>query len=410
MNRSGRSTIKHFSLHEAGQMVLMFMLFLMGMNFDGKFFYWVFGAFFVWMFSCRSRVRIDLSFVMLLVLAASLIIFDPSSTAGGLSGLLRPVGYVLCYVLGRGLFDGYDGEWDQISIRAYMLKIFWVLSLGLMVHILLNFILNFGSVYRNIIDVWTGSQLAATGQAALGCLPVAVTSAFLFVEGERKWKLFAAVILIFIFINNLMLAGRTLFIFITLCLSMGLIYFLFFSETTQRKKIKVVAICLALILLAFVAYRLNLFHMQTLFLESNWYFRYDEMFEGALMQDTRMDNKILFWNNLDMSLWGGNHIYDTYGSYAHDLYLDTYDYVGIFGFISVCLYSLCSLTRLLRCVFNRRIDWQLRQIVFSFYLVFHIEFWIEPILKGLPWFFALFCMLDGMINSYLEIRYRIERE
>jgi len=407
MNRFGKLTIKRLSVREPGHILLMFLLFLMGMNFQGKFFYWVFGAFFVWMFTCPSRARLDLSLIMLLILSSSLIIFDPSA-AGSISGLLRPIGYVLCYVLGRGLFDSYKGEWSQAAVRAYILKIFWVLTFGLMAHVLLNFFLNLGSLNRNIIDVWTKSSLSATGQAALSCLPVAVTSAFLFVQEERRKKLLAAAILIFIFINNLMLAGRTLLLYILLCLTMGLGYFLFFADVPQNKKIRFLWVCTVLLILFFAAYQLDLFQIRTLLIESNLYIRYDRFFEGALLKDTRMDHKRLFLENMDLSLWGGNHIYKTYGNYAHDLYLDTYDYVGIFAFAGVCMYSIFSVMRMMRCVFNRKIDWQLRQIILSFYLVFHLEFWIEPILKGIPWFFALFCLIDGMIGSYLSIRHRLE--
>lgn len=407
MARSGRSTIKRFAVQDAGKLLLMFMLFLMGMNFDGKFFYWVFGAFFVWAFSCRSRVRLDLSLVMLLVLAASLIVFDPSATAGGLGALLRPIGYVLCYVLGRGLFDGYDGAWEQQAVRAYILKIFWVLIFGLLTHVLFNFFLNMGSLSRNIDDVWTGKSLNATGQAALSCLPVAVTSAFLFVEGNRKQKWGAAAILVFLFINNLVLAGRTLLIYIVLCLVMGLGYFLFFSGTEQRKKWKVITIALALVLLLAAAFYFDLFQVRTLLLESNLYIRYNRLFAESFLKDSRNAHKSLYWENFGFHWWGGDHIYKDYGVYAHDLYLDTYDYVGIFAFVGVCLYSLFSFGRMLRCIFDRRLDWQLRQVILNFYLVFHIEFWIEPILKGLPWFFALFCLLDGMIHSYLEIRHKV---
>lgn len=407
MNRFGRNTIKRFSLQDVGQSVLMLMFFLMGMNFDGKFFYWVFASFFVWMVTCRSRVRLDLSLIMLLILAANLIIFDPAATASGLSGLLRPIGYVLCYVLGRGLFDSYLGEWSQSAVRAYILKIFWVLTLGLMAHILLNFFLNLGSLSRNIVDVWTQGRLTATGHAGLSCLPVAFASSYFFIESEWKKKIIAGLMIVFIFINNLMLAGRTLIVYIVLCLLIGLVYFLFFSHAGYKNKRNLLIIFFGIVFLLVLIYQLDLFQIQTMILESNLYYRLTGEYSQSFLDNARVELKFFYLQNMGEHLWGGSHIRNTYGIYAHDLYLDTYDYVGVFAFISISIYSSFTIARLLRCTFGRQRDWQLCLIVLNVYLIAHLEFFIEPIMLGLHWFFALFCLIDGMINSYIEIRHKL---
>ena len=58
---------------------------------------------------------------------------------------------------------------------------------------------------------------------------------------------------------------------------------------------------------------------------------------------------------------------------------------------------------MVRFVLDKTLEFELRQLVFCTYLASNLEFWVEPILKGMPWFLAMYCMIDGAVARCLSI-------
>lgn len=394
-------TINRTSLQRMGMILTLFFMFLAAMNFMQKAFYWVFAAFFAWMLTSRGKLRCDVPFGALVILAFSMVLFAPTDELG-LNTLLRPFSFLLAYVLGQGIVDGYRKDATRREMADWVIRVLWVLVMGLVVHIALNYSLNVGSVYRNTVDYWTQTNMSATGQAALCCLPVAVASAHLFIDCSKKVKVLSLAVLALVFAYNLLLAGRTVILYIAICFLVGVVYSLTQRDVSQGSKQKVLFAAAALVVVCLCAYGMNVFHIQEIVQDSNLYQRFFGARAQSMWDTYRIQYKELYFDHLLEHLWGGSEIRGMVGSYAHDLYLDTYDYYGIFAYVSVVVYSVCSVFHLIRCVFSQGIPWQLRQVMLTVYVVFHIEFLLEPILIGMLWFMMVFCFIDGMLIAYLR--------
>ena len=89
-------------------------------------------------------------------------------------------------------------------------------------------------------------------------------------------------------------------------------------------------------------------------------------------------------------------------NFAHDLFLDTYDESGFFAATTLAVYVLMTVIRLFKCVTNKSLPFEFRQVVLCVYLILYIEFLVEPILQGMPWLFASFCLIDGYVCNILR--------
>ena len=87
--------------------------------------------------------------------------------------------------------------------------------------------------------------------------------------------------------------------------------------------------------------------------------------------------------------------------YAHDIYLDTYDQASVFAFLGIVIYMINALIHFLKFIKNKKLPFTLRQTVFCIYIAIFLEFMIEPILVGMPWMFASFCLIDGYVSRIL---------
>ena len=97
------------------------------------------------------------------------------------------------------------------------------------------------------------------------------------------------------------------------------------------------------------------------------------------------------------------------GEYAHDILLDTYDQCGIFAFLALIVLFVINIYQTARFVFDRRFSFNVRLLVLCVSIVFAVEFFIEPILQGITWFFCAFCFMQGVIANALENADKIER-
>ena len=55
-----------------------------------------------------------------------------------------------------------------------------------------------------------------------------------------------------------------------------------------------------------------------------------------------------------------------------------------------------------KCLVDKNIDFGVRQLVLCVYFVINIQFWLEPIIRGMPWLLASYCFMDGTVNTLLR--------
>jgi hypothetical protein len=272
------------------------------------------------------------------------------------------------------------------------------IAAGPLIHYLLNWIKNGNASERNTIDVWTNSVMSATGQASLACLPLALAIACLLCKSPKLLKIIYVIVVILVLGYNLVLSGRTLILLTLIVVAIGLFYLL---KESKGKKIRILLIAVAVALLIIIAYKVNMFGIKDLIESSSLYDRFFGSNSIGLDEDGRNERRGFYLKHIFLYPFGGTNIRDQIG-FAHDIFLDTYDEVGIFAATVLSVYVLTTVIRLVKCVSNKSLPFEFRQIVLCVYLILYIEFLIEPILQGMPWLFSSFCLIDGYVCTILR--------
>ncbi len=382
--------------------MILFSMFLAALNMVNRFYIFVFAGLMMFIITPKRKLRVNNSVFILGILGIAVSLFNPQ-TSDRILDMIKPFTYFLSYIMGFGLiqYKNYDPA-DLRRDEKRVSSVIYVMAGGALLHFLLNMITNLNVLKREmVIDFWTKSEMAATGQAALACLAIAVSIAFLFTKVGKWKKIIAITAITLIMVYNLILAGRTLFVLIIIIVVAALLYL----RIVEKKKIsKAILICVAIILVLLVLYQANIFGIRTTVESSNFYLRfYGGTSTQELNDDARWAHKRAYLEHfLEYPLGGGN-IRRLYGHSAHDLYLDTYDESGAFAFLAIVIYIISSLIRLVKCVRNKNISLETRLLVFCVYLVCNMEFWLEPIMRGMPWLLTAYCFIDGAV-TYLLMR------
>ena len=378
--------------------LILVLLFAAALNLITRYYYFIFLAFAFFSIKSQRKLRADAPVGLLLLLALSWVVFSPTSTISVL-GIFKPFTYVMCYMMGVGLFDdGIENNEEKSPYRLFYL-VAVTLALGTLAHYVLNWVTNLGTADRNTVDIWTHDAMAATGQSSLACIPLGLSIAFLFSKTRTWVKILSATTVVVVILYNLVLSGRTLFIMLFVVTAIA-----FFHRLSMQKtgRMRVIVILLAIILLFVFVYQANLFNIRE-FIEGTPI--YDRFFgkenTTELDEDGRMERKLYHLNNIDKAFFGGSHNLEGRG-FAHDIILDTYDEGGIFALAAILGYLFISLSHLVRCVRDKSLPFVFRNTVLCVYVIVYLEFMVEPILQGMPWFFATFCLIDGYVSRILS--------
>lgn len=379
-------------------LALMF-IFLASMNLFNWFYYLIFVALAIYIIAPGHRLRFGgISSVALLVLALSWMLFSPMSKESVFS-LVKPYVYFFCYMIGASMLknssDGFEVEKSD-SLFASMTT---ACASGAFVHYLLNWVKNRNSSERNTIDFWTNTNVSATGQAALACFALAIAVAVLFSKNSKGKKLVAAITIVLILLYNLILSGRTLILLLLMtCVAAFLHRFL----GEKKGKIKTLLVVLLVLCIIIFIFRADAFGIRSMVEDSPLYNRFfGENSVNELDEDGRWEQKLYHIQNMEKAVWGGAHIRGIIG-HAHDIFFDTYDEAGVFALLGMVVYLGLTVRRLLMCLTSKTLSFGFRQRVLCIYLVAYSEFLIEPILQGMPWMFALFCLIDGYVGRVLS--------
>lgn len=377
----------------ADGIILAFILFA-SMNVINSYYYFIFIAFALFVV-LNKKYRFDGSFAILLLFALFWIFFA-QLVAGSILDLIKPFVYALCYLMGMSFLS--KNKMKSKHKFGHFYVFISVISAGPFIHYLLNWIKNGNASERNTIDVWTNSVMSATGQASLACLPLALAIACLLCKSPKQLKFISVAVIVLILGYNLVLSSRTLILLTLIIFSVGLLYLL---KESKGKKARILLIAIAVIVLLFLVYETNLFGIKDFIHSSALYDRFFGSNSMDLDEDGRADRRKFYLKNLFLYPFGGANMRDEVG-FAHDIFLDTYDEAGIFSATALAVYVAMTVIRLVKCVTNRSLPSEFRQIVLCVYMVLYMEFMIEPILQGMPWLFASFCFIDGYVGVMLS--------
>ena len=375
-------------------------IFLSALNFIDRYYVFIYLAVLFFLITPGRRFTMNSSAVVLVLFSTSMLIFNPSSQTM-FTNMLKPFTFPLCYIMGLNLFVRKEDSMISLEKEENRVStLIYILTIGIMIHFLLNMMTNWGASDRNVIDFWTKDDASATGQAVLACIMIGVAIAFLFTKVGKLKKTIAIVSLILIIIYNLILAGRTIFSLIIITTAFALICTCIFN----RNKISKIVITIVVIVLALlILYSLDVFGIKTMFENSNFYNRF---FGGSTSQgvedDARFEHKLVYLRYFFDFPWGGGNIRELYGHSAHDLYLDTYDESSIFALITIVIYIIHSLKRMITCLRTQSLTFKTRLLIACVYMVCNVQFFLEPIMRGVPWLLASYCFIDGAVTNLLS--------
>lgn len=382
---------------DARQSVILLLLYLMAMDFQNRFFYLAFASFGVLALCNRSALQLPRNVVPALILAVSLSALGPS-TRNSLLGVLRPLTYPFCVIIGYNLTNSKQMKGKE----GQLVTIIAVLAAGAFTHYLLNMALNIDAESdRNTIDVWTHMTRAATGQSALACLMVGVTCATLFCDVQGRIKALCLAIMAAIVAYNLQLAGRTLFFFIVIAMLLAFVI-RYQTEKKWTTRLKLIGGAALLLCVVAVLISVNAFGIVDRFQESNFYDRFYGKYSVDMTEDGRLEKKLSYLKYMGDYMFGGGHIREKVG-YAHDVILDTYDEAGVFAMLAVICMLCSDLHKCIHLYRNSKVSANTKIIVGTVFVIMLCQMMLEPILLGVQWLMASYCVISGSLGKLYEI-------
>ena len=417
---SSKPLLKRNDAPDAVFFIVAVLLFLASMNLFNKYFYLVFFALAIFIVLGRSTFSVNLWLIVLVLFSCCSLLFNPESLYG-ITAAIKKFIYPLCYFLGLNILTQRKRSHKNGSIAEEMkraerlfLSLCVVIAAGIAIHVLLNLLINLEESNRNLIDIWTEQPTSATLHAAMMCLGIGMIPALLLNKSSVRLKVFAAVQLIVFVIFALMLASRTFFVLAALVFVVGIVDVMLHSKSRALlKKILLVLFCIALLLvLIFVA---NPFGIRTWLEGTNFYQRFFGEYASGLFSDTRLVLKRKYFEKMFSweYMWGGDALRRAVGgSYAHELYLDTYSADGIIAYVLVIAFVFSSSLRAFRLALGRkgRVSRLSAALILGILVALNVEFFIEPILAGISWLFPTYCLLAGMTDRLSVLARTAENE
>ncbi len=380
-------------------LIVLILLLFATMNFYAKFFYFVFAAI---IFICVLQRKIVINTISLVYLALGLLMAVYNSDEGILS-MLRCFAYFFMYLVGYNIImvNKHDKKLKN-GIQGIAFTLLMVIALGSFLHYILNFIYNIGvGGGRNTNDIWTGQIMAATGQAALASIMLGFSVAMILLPKKKVFRYLGFICLLGIVIYNFILAGRTLFFILAILLVIG---FLFILITSKRKALigKYILGFLAILTIIAILIMFNVGGIRDYILDSNFFNRFDSNSSTSFWESQRINIKISYLANAYKYPFGGLNLRNEF-NYAHDLLLDGYDEYGIFGLILLVAILITGIMSLYKILKNNVINKSLKLSLLSVYGAVLLIFCVEPILAGMSWLFACFCLINGLMSAINKV-------
>lgn len=370
------------------------LLFLAAMNFQAKFFYFVYFSFFV-ILVMQKRLRIDRTAILYLCTCGIMALYNRNE---GLLSMIRCFAPCCLYLVGLNL-NPIEAAPGAVALRRSENRGYALLaaiSAGSFAHYGMNFLYNLGtSMGRNTNDIWTGQRMAATGQNALACLMMGFAVSMLFLP-RKKWHRLAAVGMIgLMLLYNLVLSTRTMLVIMAALIAIGVLYFWNHAEFGIRR-MKLVSMMVLFVLGAGAAYGLNVGGIRDYLLDSPLFNRMGGSLSTVLDNDSRTNTKLMFLKNMYRYPFGGLHLRAKY-QYAHDLLLDGYDEYGVVTFLLLIAILILGAVQVYRLLRKTTYSDTFKLALLLIYTAVLLEFTVEPIFAGMPWLFSCYCLVNGCV-------------
>lgn len=347
--------------------------------------------------STRWKLPITTTGFILVLFSSSFYLFAAIYNTSMMTYYVIPllVGPFIGYSIGVIILDNFKQDYSKgLKIIIY------TIVFGRFIHGLLNFISSSGyaGYIRNGLDFWTKSIIAATGQGALMTMSISLLFYSVFVVKRTSIFEKAATLLCVIvsLVNSLLSASRTAMIVMVLVFVLCAITFVLISNKEKSKKRKLIFGMVVLGLLLFWMYQSNVFGVKTYWKESPLFERINNETYYEAGDQNRIDMIAVTINDaLDNPLGNGDM-----SSTAHNLWLDVLRQTGWLPFVLLVSFTVMILIRMIRIIRSKGVPTDIKFLLFSVITGALFNFAVEPVFKGMPYYFVSFCVIAGAMEKY----------
>lgn len=358
----------------------------------------IFGIFLFLVFiECKGHLPITETSVLLLVFSVCLY---------GLASFYNSaMATYYVYPLLAGPFMGYSiglivtGN-SELNVNNTVRGVIYAVVFGRFCHGALNFVVSnaYTGVLRNGTDYWTKSTIAATGQGALMTMAISLLFYTLFCINRKQ--IFEKAILLFAVIlallNSMLSASRTA-LFIMLIVFLACVFYTLVTSDIEKKAKRKIIFGLILVLLFFaVLFQKNVFGLREMWESSPLVNRMSTITDYEMGDENR---NLMYKEAIEVGLnnfFGEGDMNRT----AHNLWFDLLRQVGWIPFILLIVFSIRVIKNSVFIIKNDNTPSSMKYLIISVMLAMLINFSVEPIMKGMPYYFVAFCIIGGAIEQY----------
>ena len=302
------------------------------------------------------------------------------------------------YLVGSTIINKCSFENLDNMVRYYI----FIIVFGRFTHGFMNMIISGGFVdyNRNGMDIWTNSVIAATGQGALMSLCISLLFYMLFVVNRKnnfKMKIILFIAVIFAIYNSLVTASRTALIIMIIVFVVNIFCTVIMRSQDSKLKIKRIFKISIFVVIAVLLYSNNAFQIKERWENTPLYERISD--ETGYQSGDEYRKESLFKTIEEAYKYPfGDGSLDT----THNLWFDVLKQVGWFPFILLVTFTVVAIHDVLKIVKNSSILLENKYLILSICCAFLINFFVEPVFKGMPYYFVDFCIFAGMLNIYAK--------
>lgn len=335
-------------------------------------------------------VPTNFSFIMLLLFGVSYILFALYNNTFNILVVVYPI---VMYFIGASLYNSKPTDKNIIIISNSII-------FGLVLHAAFNYFTNVDSLNRNVVDIFSKINLAATLQATF--IIMFLSTFFTNMQRNKLIKKILYIVLCILCLLFILLIGSrtSILIFaITSIYSLAAIILYKNGNVDERKrKLKVLFSIIISIVVIITLYNNNTFKIKQKVESSHLYYRLTvEKLDGA--DEGRYNYQYLGIISLFNNPFGTKEKIGR-TNYVHNMWLDIGKDAGIICFALLVAYSISTIKSLIMINKNSKVEKMFKIYFNSLYLGVFLNFLVEPILEGIPLYFGFFVLINAMVDMY----------
>lgn len=266
-------------------------------------------------------------------------------------------------------------------------KIIYIISIGMIAHVLLNFLYEI-TIYgidvmdkKTRYDIWTRDSIVQTLIGVLFTIPFGCVYYVSTYEKNKKLKILLLIGFLFLLFYDVALGRRTplAILMVSVCASYILSLFLFKNEKVPKWPI--------FFILFFILVYIGIKSIFAYAWKYDWdlYYRLENIILLYKINNYGLDGErigiIMSAHRLMSShLWGGMEISSILDIKIHEFWLDIYDYAGIIPFVLMLVYSFYNTFKQFQILMSKKISNPMKVLLMTMFICIFAQLFIEPIM------------------------------